>query len=216
MICVGFWGFRVLQLASSLLFQLVWRRKKKEEEKVQLYNNLFVGRPTTVEREWLWIENNHHQQFDKQHVVKSLQPNNNNVKIQVEETPSKNQRTGFLPPFLPPFLPSFLSSFLPLGTKTVTGLQIGHDTLLYFCLQRFFYNPIPVLSIQGWEREREREREKELEREREILTTNLVFPLGREPCCLVVGKVHQTLQKWALTCFASDYHYYYYYYYYYT
>jgi hypothetical protein len=28
--------------------------------------------------------------------------------------------------------------------------------------------------------------------------------------------VHQTLQKWALTCFASDYHYYYYYYYYYT
>jgi hypothetical protein len=75
---------------------------------------------------------------------KSLQPNNN-VKIQVEETPSKNQRTGFLPPFLP----SFLSSFLPLGTKTVTGLQIGHDTLLYFCLQRFFYNPIPVLSIQG-------------------------------------------------------------------
>jgi hypothetical protein len=23
--------------------------------------------------------------------------------------------------------------------------------------------------------------------------------------------VHQTLQKWALTCFASDYHYYYYY-----
>ncbi len=53
-------------------------------------------------------------------------------------------------------LPSFLPSFL-WGTKTVTGLQIGHDTLLYFCLQRFFYNPIPVLSIQGRERERERD-----------------------------------------------------------
>jgi hypothetical protein len=47
-------------------------------------------------------------------------------------------------------------------------LQIGHDTLLYFCLQRFFYNPIPVLSIQGWEREREREREGARERERDL------------------------------------------------
>jgi len=65
-------------------------------------------------------------------------------------TNTKNQRTGFLPSFPPSFL---------WVTKTVTGLQIGHDTLLYFCLQRFSYNPIPVLSIQGRERERERERD---------------------------------------------------------
>jgi hypothetical protein len=106
------------------------------------------------------------------------------VKLQVEETP----RIRELASSLPSFLPSSLPFFLPLGTKTVTGLQIGHDTLLYFCLQRFFYNPIPVLFCPYRD-------EREREREREILTTNLVFPLGREPCCLVVGKVHQTLQK---------------------
>jgi hypothetical protein len=30
--------------------------RKKEEEKVQLYNSLFVGRHTRVEREWFLIE----------------------------------------------------------------------------------------------------------------------------------------------------------------